>query len=208
MKKTLLIAILLFCSFQAQSQFMQILSTQATTVPNGINVNVQTGTGHGAGFMNNSYTIVGNVIELNVSYWFNDTLPILYFTHDFFIPVSAVGTYTINIHIMMSQSTEICDNFANPANTTLLYGFMSNQKYPDADAVKLYPNPSSGMIYFDGLDAKVNRVEVFDISGKSVKVHENFAGNSLDLSDLRDGFYFLKIETEKGFVNRKIVLKK
>jgi hypothetical protein len=143
MKKTLLILLLFLFSIQVQSQVMQILSTQATTVAGGININLQTATGHGAGFISNSFTITGNVIDLNVCYWFNNTLPILYFTHNFFIPLSTVGEYTINIHIMMSQSTETCDNFANPANATLLYGFMANQKFSDADAVKVYPNPSS-----------------------------------------------------------------
>ena len=208
MKKTLLIAILLFFGFQAQSQFMQILSTQATTVAGGINVNLQTGTGNGAGFISNSYTITGNVIDLDVCYWFNYTLPILYFTHDFFIPLSTIGEYTINIHIMMSQSTETCDNFANPANTTLLYAFMSNQKFSGADAVKLYPNPSPGIIFFDGVEASVNRLEVIDISGKIVKSQTGFIDNKLDLTEFQDGIYFIKMHTERGILNKKVLIRK
>ena len=208
MKKSLLILLLFFFYSHVQSQVMQILSTQATTVAGGININLQTGTGHGAGFISNSFTITGTVIDLNVCYWFDNTLPILYFTHNFFIPLSTVGEYTINIHIMMSQSTETCDNFANPANTTVLYGFMANQKFAGADAVKLYPNPSSGIIYLDGIEAEINRVEVLDISGKIVKSETHFKENKLNLTEFQEGIYFIKIQTDKGDFTKKVVLRK
>ena len=206
--KNLLVLILFFLSLQAQSQFMAISSAQATTVSGGINVNLQTATGHGAGFISHSYTVTGTIIELTVCYWFDNTLPILYFNHDFFIPLSASTNYTVNVHIMMSQSMTVCDNFANPANATIQGNYMSTDKNSWSNAVKIYPNPSTGIIYFEGLDAKINRVEVFDVSGKSVLVHENFAGNKLELSELQNGIYFVKLETEKGFLNRKMVLKR
>lgn len=208
MKKTLLISLLFLFSIQVQSQVMQILSTQATTVEGGININLQTGTGHGAGFISNSSTITGNVIDLNVCYWFDNTLPILYFTHNFFIPLSTVGEYTINIHIMMSQSTETCDNFANPANSTLLYGFMANPKFFDVNAIKLYPNPSSGIIYLDGVDVAINRVEVIDISGKIVKSETHFTEKKLNLTEFQEGIYFIKIHTDEGILNKKVILRK
>ncbi|CAM4119445.1 T9SS type A sorting domain-containing protein [Flavobacterium antarcticum] len=207
MKKTLLLFLLLF-GLQARSQTMQILSTEATTVEGGINVNLQTITGHGAGFISNSYTVTGNVIDLSVCYWFDFTLPILEFTHDFFIPVSEVGEYTINIHIMMSQSIAVCDNYANPANTSLQYNFMSVNTNLNNETLKIYPNPTAGILYFYGLNAKENRVSVYDISGKQIVIPHTFVGEKLDLSALQNGIYFLKIDSEKGSIQRKIILKK
>lgn len=207
MKNFLLLLILLF-SFQGQSQFMAITNAQATTVAGGININLQTGTGHGAGFINHSYSVTGNTIELTVCYWYDNTLPILYFNHDFFIPLSTVAAYTINIHIMMSQSTEVCDNFANPANTTIQADYMSAENNVWSNAVRVYPNPSVGILYFEGIDAKINRVEVLDVSGKSIKIQANLNGNELNISDLQNGIYFLKLDTNEGFLNRKIILKR
>lgn len=208
MKKTLLIALFFLFSIASQSQVMVITSTQATAVSGGINVNLQTATGQGAGLLSDSYTITGNVIDITVCYWFNMTLPVLYFNHDFLIPVPATGDYTINIHIMMSQSTEVCDNFANPANTTFPFSFMSNQKFADANAVRVYPNPSSGLVYLSGIEAAIQALEVFDISGKKVMTATNFTGNNLDLAELRDGIYFIKMQTDQGILNKKIVIRK
>jgi hypothetical protein len=207
MKKTLLLFFLSLFNFQAHSQFMQILSTQTTTVANGININLQTGTGHGAGLLSNSYTITGNVIDLDVCYWFDNTLPILYFTHNFFIPLSTPGDYTINIHILMSQSTEVCDNFANPANISVPYSFLSRSQNELAE-IKIYPNPTSGTVFFTGLEVAANQLEVFDISGKVVFAPSQFDGSKVDLTHLQDGIYFIKIHTESVIVNRKIMLRK
>ena len=208
MTKTLLLTLFLILSLSSRGQFMTITSTQVTAVDGGLNVNLQTAIGQGAGFMSDSYTITGNVIDLTVCFWFNMTLPVLYFNHDFLIPVAPVGEYTINIHIMMSQSTEVCDNFSNPANATVQFSFMSNEKFVDEDAVLLYPNPSTGLLYLNGVDATVNALEVFDVSGKSVRSENKFTSNSLDLSGLQEGIYFIKLQTDQGLLNKKIVIRK
>lgn len=50
----------------------------------------------------------------------------------------------------------------------------------------------------------IKRVEVFDISGKSLFKTENIGKND-PLSIEQAGTYFLKIQTEKGVLMRKIV---
>jgi hypothetical protein len=206
--KNIILLIFLAFSLHGKSQNMFITNVLPTTVSGGININLQTATGNGAGYLSNSHTVTGNVIELNVCYWFNDTLPFLTFQNDFFIPLENPANYTIIVNIILSSSTTVCNNFSTPDTETLQYNFLSNTIFSFNDNVKLYPNPSSGIIYVQGLDAKVNRVEVHDLSGKTIKTKMDFSGNSLDLTDLQKGIYFVKIETEKGIVNRKIVLRK
>ena len=89
MKKTLVLLLLIF-GFKAKSQNMFITSALATSVSGGVNVNLKTASGNGAGYLSNSYSITGNVISLDVCYWFNNTLPFLTFENDFFIPLSAI----------------------------------------------------------------------------------------------------------------------
>ena len=206
MKKTVLIFILIIVGFSSRAQNMQITSSEITTVNGGINVNLQTITGNGAGFINYSYVITENVVDLNVCYWFNLTLPVLTFNHDFFIPLSATGNYTINTHIFLSQSTETCDNFSNPANLTQQHNYLSSAKHL-LNAVKVFPNPTSGKIFYEGLDAEINRVEVYDILGKNIKNQFSKNEPTIDLSGFPEGIYFLKIETNQGVLNRKIILK-
>ena len=208
MKKTLLLAILFVFSLHGKSQNMSITSVLPTTVSGGININLQTMAGNGAGYLSNFHTVTGNVIELNVCYWFNITLPVLTFENDFFIPLEIHGNYTIIVNIISSTSTTVCNNFSTPDTETMQYNFLSNTDFSFNDSVKLYPNPSSGIIYVQGLDAKVNKVEVYDISGKTIKTKMDFSGNSLDLSDLQEGMYFVLIHTDGGIVNKKVVVRK
>jgi hypothetical protein len=206
MKKTVLILIIIVVGFSSRAQNMQITSSEITTVDGGINVNLQTITGNGAGFINYSYIVTENVVDLNVCYWFNLTLPVLTFSHDFFIPLSATGNYTINTHIFMSESTETCDNFSNPANSTQQHNYLSSAKHL-WNAVKVFPNPTSGALFLEGLDAEINGVEVYDILGKNIKNQFSKSQNKIDLSGIPEGIYFLKIETNQGVLNRKIIIK-
>ena len=207
MKQTLLIFLILL-GFQASSQVMYIQNATTTTVSGGINVHLETITGHGAGFISNSYTVTGNVIELDVCYWYDNTLPILTFTHDFFIPLSTIQEYTINVHIMMSQSTEVCDNSANPANLTVEYDFMSTDLFDADNTFKLFPNPTTGIINFSGLDAKINRIKIYDIAGKLIKSQTDFSNNKLDLSLFQNGIYIIQIYTDQRILNEKIIIQK
>ena len=187
---------------------MQITSLQATTVTDGINVNVQTVIGNGAGYLSNSYAVTGNMIELNVCYWYNWTLPVLTFTNDFFIPLTTPGAYTINVHIMLSASDEICDNSINSDNLAIQYDYLSSEKFSLNDVIKFYPNPTAGIVYFETLNAHINEVGIYDVSGKIVKIRKYLGDQKLDLSELQDGIYFAVIQTDTAVLNKKIVLRK
>lgn len=207
MKKTLVLLLLIF-GFKAKSQNMFITSALATTVTGGVNINLKTVTGNGAGYLSNSYTISGNEIALDVCYWFDNTLPILNFENNFFIPLSLPGTYTITIKIILSSSTTVCNNFSIPDTETIQYDFLSNPNFTFNNPLKLFPNPSSGMVYFERLDSEIKQIQITDISGKIIKEIVNLSEKFLDLSHLQEGLYFITIQTDKGILNKKIVIKK
>lgn len=207
MKNALLLLLLIF-SFQARSQNMFITSALATPASGGVNVNLKTATGNGAGYLSNSYSITGNVITLDVCYWFNNTLPFLTFENDFFIPLSVPATYTITIRVILSTSTTICTNFSIPDTETIQYNFLSKTNFSLQDSVKLFPNPTAGIVYFEPLDVKIKRAKIADISGKTVKIITNGIDKALNLNDLQEGMYFITLETENGTVNKKILVKR
>lgn len=68
------------------------------------------------------------------------------------------------------------------------------------DKRNIYPNPTSGIFYIDGLK-KNDKVSLYDQSGKLLKSAEG--ENKLDISELPDGIYL--ITTESG--NYKIIKK-
>ena len=66
-----------------------------------------------------------------------------------------------------------------------------------------YPNPTEGTITFNNQEIK--KIEVLDVMGRVVAVHEN--SYIIDLSNLSNGIYTMRIELPKGVAIRKVILK-
>jgi len=76
--------------------------------------------------------------------------------------------------------------------------------------VQVYPNPTRGMINVQCLMINVQGVEVFDLMGRKVfeqkaEGRKQKAEWCLDISNLPDGMYFLRIISEQGVVVKKVV---
>lgn len=69
---------------------------------------------------------------------------------------------------------------------------------------KVYPNPASDKINLD-VDGAYS-AQVIDITGKTVKQLKSYNMQSLDISDLKKGIYFLRIQTDAGNETRKIIV--
>ena len=65
------------------------------------------------------------------------------------------------------------------------------------------PNPGSGMFHIRGLS--VDKIEVFNISGKSLKTV--FISN-IDISSFPSGIYFFKIYSNAQVYTEKVVVSK
>lgn len=74
---------------------------------------------------------------------------------------------------------------------------------------KTYPNPSTGVVTVDlNGKAQIKSISVTDISGKTVLTNTDIdnAIYSLDLTSLKDGYYFLQVDTDLGLATQKVVL--
>ncbi len=97
----------------------------------------------------------------------------------------------------------LCASGARPSN-----GRDSNISIEQKD-VLIYPNPSTGQIFWTGLEGQNIQVRVFNALGQ-LMADRNTAGNSLDLSALPEGVYqvqFSSLET-KLLLNRSLVIQK
>lgn len=65
-----------------------------------------------------------------------------------------------------------------------------------------YPNPAKDFVLIKS-EEKINKVEVFDNSGKKINV--NFTDNKVDIRELPSGSYIINAETGKGKVTGKII---
>ena len=71
-------------------------------------------------------------------------------------------------------------------------------------SVSFYPNPAQNTLYFKEIK-QFKEVMITDISGKRVLIDQNVSRQSIDISSLKAGVYFLKIDTEdEQFVTKFI----
>ena len=75
--------------------------------------------------------------------------------------------------------------------------------------VKLFPNPSNGLINFDGVEEGYYNVEVFDVAGKIVyetKIINLSQQLQFNFTMLKKGIYTVSLKSEKTQYNLKLIL--
>lgn len=76
--------------------------------------------------------------------------------------------------------------------------------------IKLYPNPSEGMVYANIASlGTIENFQLFDLSGKLIRsefLQQNSGLLSFDLRDVSRGIYILKLNTESGIYTERLVL--
>jgi hypothetical protein len=80
----------------------------------------------------------------------------------------------------------------------------------DSSNFTIYPNPATGSTTLQAKDKqRIQRTVVFDIFGKKAREYLGSAGpqNTIDLSGLVQGLYFVQIQTDQGMETRKLVVK-
>lgn len=73
--------------------------------------------------------------------------------------------------------------------------------YAADDAIQVFPNPTHGLVHIGGTD--ILEVKVYDNMGRILSTYLNT--NEIDLSELPDGVYTLRIIGENGHLVKKVV---
>ena len=73
-------------------------------------------------------------------------------------------------------------------------------------SVKLYPNPSNGLITIDS-PLRIQGIKAINQLGQ-VMINQEANSNSLDTSSLKAGIYILEINQENGVISTKRFIKK
>jgi len=91
-------------------------------------------------------------------------------------------------------------NWVNSSNTVLAIN-----KTKKEFGFSLFPNPTRNIINLNYANTiKVKKLQLFNSIGSLVKEFDNNK-KELNISKLSSGFYFLKIDSNKGIVNYKII---
>jgi photosystem II stability/assembly factor-like uncharacterized protein len=67
----------------------------------------------------------------------------------------------------------------------------------------IYPNPAGSVLYFSS-KAETTRISIFDIYGKLV-LDQKVNSDQIDIGNLRNGVYTIKIRNPKGIVTKKFI---
>lgn len=148
--------------------------------------------------------INSNVVEFIFE---NINLPFDNANNDGYVAFKIKTKPTLVVGDVFSNSANIYFDYnfpivTNSYSTTIqnVLGFQENNFVND---ITIYPNPVKNILQFK-TENKIIKVEIYDISGRLL-ISNSISENKIDLSYLKSGNYMLKLYTEKGVMNTKIV---
>ena len=71
--------------------------------------------------------------------------------------------------------------------------------------LKIYPNPTTGILKIENSGLRIENVTIYDVFGKIQRIENWKMENTIDISHLSAGIYFVKISTEAGEVTKKVL---
>ena len=99
-------------------------------------------------------------------------------------------------------------NSANGNNASYFNWILSNEEF-SASTFKLVPNPVSDRFYISSSLNEKMLILIYDISGKEIFSKNDFTSNeSVNIGDLKAGFYFVSISDEQGNISIEKLIKK
>jgi len=95
------------------------------------------------------------------------------------------------------------DNFIISANNGI-----GTDEYNLQSLITVYPNPAKEILYLANDKSTIlNTITLYSISGKLIKTFKNSSKSlSIDLKGIRNGVYYLHIETNNGSIFKKILI--
>ncbi|WP_282126118.1 fibronectin type III domain-containing protein [Marinifilum flexuosum] len=106
-----------------------------------------------------------------------------------------VEDYTVNISNTAPASIAKNSSFGLPLSDT-----------PPVEELKLYPNPAKDYVNLFIQGNMKSRVKISSITGKTIKIVTlDVENNTLDVSDLPTGMYFISIEDEEEVITKKLL---
>lgn len=120
------------------------------------------------------------------------------------IDTPSAGEYTIQI----THKNTLVGNSQN--FSLIVSGINQNLSNEDFNSnnlfISIYPNPARDILNFTTTDnTSINNVSILDISGKVVLNSNNFNNNSVDISKLQSGVYFVKFSSDDKSIVKKFI---
>ncbi|MCC1484020.1 T9SS type A sorting domain-containing protein [Winogradskyella sp. E313] len=73
--------------------------------------------------------------------------------------------------------------------------------------LSIYPNPADDFITVESNNIEISSINIYDVLGKNVLSQKELTNNRVDVSDLNEGVYFMKIDAGNTSATQKIIIK-
>ncbi|HVE62129.1 MAG TPA: T9SS type A sorting domain-containing protein, partial [Chitinophagaceae bacterium] len=131
---------------------------------------------------------------------FNPERGFLNYAIEFIHPFGCAATRANNFNSSRSNRSQ---SIASPAGTTP-DAIVENNSISD---VMVYPNPTTGMFTLEMETLETTTIVIYDLQGKLVISEKMDTGKKqIDLSHVGRGVYHLQVISDKGMVNKKVVV--
>lgn len=127
---------------------------------------------------------------------FNETLSDTAF-HQVSLPLTTYNGQQIYIAFRHWNVTDMFKMKLDDVSIDLLSGV---NEINETNIVSVFPNPANNTLYIDA--KKINTVEIFNLTGAKVASYGN--QNSINISDLAQGTYLVKVITDNKVTTKKI----
>jgi large repetitive protein len=113
-----------------------------------------------------------------------------------------IGYYRCIVH----GYCNVLESYASPLSVIAL----GQEDISSQNNIKIYPNPSNGIVNFEYEDAhKIDFLNIYHLSGKKVFEKTNLDNNeTFDLRNLNEGTYIVVISLDNKLLNSKLIIKK
>ncbi len=127
----------------------------------------------------------------------------------FYLEGSALDIYGCGPHYLKVSAASNSPNPIDEVSNTIRSIITSIEETFLTASISLYPNPTETIFRIESPAANIQRVSIFDVSGKTIRDTNNINTTYFDgdLSHFPTGIYYAQIYTDKGNSFKKIVKK-
>ncbi|MFT6137797.1 MAG: hypothetical protein ACJA0U_000093 [Salibacteraceae bacterium] len=127
---------------------------------------------------------------------------------------NGTGSGTVDVNgVLTAVSDGTVDVIATANDGSGIIGFttitLSNQNVGvneiDFKNISIYPNPVQNELFIESIEGQITEMAILDYAGRVVKSITKLNTNSIDVSDLNQGIYILKVSTENGVSTKRFV---
>jgi len=126
---------------------------------------------------------------------------------DWKAPAENAGTITFYVALLDANGNGSSSGDAlYTGNASVDFDVTSGTDLVDEGRINVYPNPATDFLNVESGATKIKNYQLFNVAGKLVR--EGVYNRNLEVSDLNNGLYVLRLETNKGVVHQKVMIEK